>query len=1009
MQNKSYFIPYFSVNRPITIIMIFAIVTLWGLIALTRIPVELKPNSSFNNISIILNVRGGMPPQEIESSITLPLEDEMATISGLKSLQSTSKDSRAVIVLSFDQEKDMDIASLEVSERFEKIKNDLPKEIEKPVIAKYEQNDIPVLILTLESSKISLEDIRDYADLTLKPILQRIHGVANIEISGGRERKILVDVDEEKLIARNLSIHQVTDSIEQNNLNILAGGITSENKIFLVRTEALYKNLDEVKDTIVFSNSQENIIRVKDVAEVSYSYMETNNISRINKSPVVSLYIQKESQANTVRTCNNILEALNTIKKTLPHDVNFKVADNQAEFIEEVLDKVKSSLITGGMLAIIILFIFLRNIFSTLIIGISMPLCVISTIGGMYFLNISINVMTLSGLALGIGMLVDNSIVVLENIYSRLNEKCDFKSAIIKGTGELFLALLGSTVSTLIVFLPIIFVNPQTKLIYGGMAITICLALISSLIVSISLIPAIFSLKKNIKIDIKKKTEENYIIKKYNFLLFGALRYRYFLLGCIMILLLGSMLHLRFMEKDIVGSGDEKKFTIFIELQSGAKVDISDKIVKEVETKLSEFNEIESFSSRIEGWSSKIYVKLKKESDIDTLDAINRVRQEIKGIGEKEQAFIYTSSGKSIGGTELIIDLFGYDYSRLLEISSKLSDKMKAHGGFFDFKLRYKPGRPEMVIDVNKERAALLGFSVKDIADAAHAQIRGIRATKIFENGNEIETIIRLSEKNRNKLEEVMNTQLVNKFGNAINLAEIVNFHEALAPSEIWHKDKMRMIQISISTNKYSYSNAINVISKIIRKSINFPEDYYYKFGDDYIEMQKIYSNLQIAALVMILLVYMLLAGLFESYVQPLLIIITVPLSLIGVSIFLGFSIGKITVGVLMGIIMLGGIVVNNAIVLIDKYNQLKSEKHGEIQAIINSCTSRFRPIIMTTSTTVFGLIPLAFDSSPSASLWAPLGITVIGGLTVSTLLTLFVVPSLTMILKDIKDIFYRI
>jgi len=538
---------------------------------------------------------------------------------------------------------------------------------------------------------------------------------------------------------------------------------------------------------------------------------------------------------------------------------------------------------------------------------------------------------------------------------------------------------------------------------YGGMSLTITYALISSLFVSITLVPAIFSLGSGRMAETKVSFKS--IIKKYQSILVDALRYRYFMMGGVMMLLMASMMYLAVMDKDIFLGTDTNKFVVFIELQSGAKLSVSDKVVRDVERVLKDIKEVKEFAARVEGWSSKIYVKLNKNILKTTKDVIKEVREKVRGIGEVEKAFIYTSSGKNVGATEIVINIFGEDYEKLLEISSSISEKIKKIGSFFDFKLRYKPGRPEMGLKINKTRAALLGFSVRDISDSIHAKIRGVRATKIFQDGKEIEAIIRLKEKGRKSLEDIRTLTLVNRYGIEVSLAELVDFNEGIAPSEIWHKDKMRMIQVSASTLKFSGVEAMEMIGHEL-KNIKLPKNYFIQFGGDYKEMKKTFKNLQIAGIIMLLLVFMLLAGLFESYHQPFIIMVTVPLALIGVSLSLIVSDSKMTMGVLMGMIMLGGIVVNNAIVLIDKFNSLKRKKISDMHAIIMAGKNRLRPILMTSITTILGLIPLTFDNSSASSLWKPLGVTVIGGLLSSTILTLIILPVIFMIITDFKDIF---
>ncbi len=993
-------IPTFSVRRPISTMMFFIALLMWGIISFTQIPVELLPNTSFNHISVLMNIRGGMPPQEVEKLITIPMEEAFATIPRLKSLQSTSKEGRATVILSFPTGTDMDIVSLDVSEKYDQIKNDLPREVERPVIAKYEQNDVPILILALSSKTLSVEDLREQADNLVKPTLQRVKGIANVEVSGGREKKIVIDVNESLLLSRRLTLDQMTRAISKNNLNLLSGDVEVNEKKILLRTEALYQNLDEVKNTVVFS--QDTRITIGDVADVSYQYIDQSTLSRINGHPVVSLYLQKESEANTVSVAGEVLKNVNTLKHQLPSGIEWEIVSNQATFIVEALDQVKSALLEGGFFAVLVLFFFLRSILSTLIISLAIPISVLITLGLMHFYNISMNIMSLSGLALGIGMLMDNSIVVMENISRKMEQGFPKDQACIEGTQGVFLSLIASTFATLIVFLPIVFVNPQTRILYGGLALTVTFSLLASLLIAVSLVPSLFARGSAIYKG-KKHSLFSRFLRDYKKMLFFALKNRYPILAAVISLLLISLLYLSFIEKDISENADEGKFTVFVELKSGAKLEKSDTVVKQVEKILESIPEIENQSSKIEGWSSKVYVSLKPIRVRTTTQILEDVRQKIEGLGEKEQAFVYTSSGKSAGATEVTIDLYGYQYPTLLDLSSQISNVMKELGGFFDFKLRYKPGRPEMVFRVKKERASLFGFSTKQIADAVHAKIRGLQATKIFQQGKEVETIIRLQEDNRKTLKEVMQLELVSpETGEKIPLSEIVDFKEGLAPSEIWHVDKARMIQVSASTTKYTLARAIELLGPKLR-ALKLPEDYRIEFGNDYQEMKQTYQNLQWAVILMLFLVYMLLASLFESYIQPLLIMIAVPLALIGVSLAIFFSIQKITLGVLIGVIMLGGIVVNNSIVLLDQWNHLKAEGHEALRAIILAAQSRLRPILMTTSCTVLGLTPLALSSSSSSNLWSPLALTVIGGLLSSTFLTLFVIPMMIVVIRDFK------
>lgn len=1002
--NRLDFLPAIAVRRPVTVMMVFAILSIWGFVSFNQLPVELLPNSSFNNISIMISIRGGMSPQSVEQSLTIPIEETMSTLSGLKSIQSTSKEGRATIVLSFSPDTDMDIKTLEVSERFDAVKNNLPKEAERPVIAKYEQNDMPIVSVSVFSDDRSVEDLRLLTDTLIKPSLQRISGVANVEISGGREKKIVIDVNEQALLPRRLSMDDITRAVSRNNLNVLAGELELGPLKIALRTRAQYEDIQEIENIVVSSKGFDDVIRVRDVASVSYQYMDQTTLSRMDGRPVVSVYVQKESNANTVSVSDSVTAEISRLQMQMDEDVHLNIVNNQAEFIKSAIHNVLSSLGFGAVLAVFVLYLFLGSVWPTIVISLSIPLSVVITLGLMQWFGISVNVMTLSGLALGIGMLVDNSIVVLENIARKIDQGREKIMACIEGTGEIFLALIASTSTTLVVFLPIVFVNPQTRIMYGGFSLTVVFSLVSSLVVSMILVPCLSARNPG-----KTQSQKGKIFVKvqwlYASLLTFAIKYRYAFIVSMMCMLFLCVLAMSKMDKDLSGGADEGKFTIFIELKSGAKIDLSNQVVARIEEVLKSKPEVENYAARIEGWSSKIYVQLKKDRLKNTSLFLETLRPLIIDLGEKENAFIYTSSGKSVGGTEVLIDIYGYQYETLLELSSKFSEKIKSIGGFYDFKLRYKPGRPEMAFVVDKERAGLMGFSVKDIADSLHAKIRGLQATRIYQDGKELETIIRLEENHRKSLAEIKKLKLVNRFGEQVPLAEVVKFRETSAPSEIWHVGKTRMIQISASTHVFTLDQAVLLIEEALQE-VPIPAKYSYEFGGNYKETRETYQNLMMALGVMVFLVFILLASLFESYIQPVLIMLTVPLGFMGVTVALIYMDARITMGVLIGCIMLGGIVVNNAIVLIDHMNHLKTQGFSEVRAIVAAGKDRLRPILMTTMTTILGLIPMAMGSGMASSLWSPLAITVIGGLISSTALTLLIIPAVSVMVRDMQEVF---
>ena len=1050
-------LPALSVNRPITVLMATIIACLVGAISMFYIPVELMPNISYGQISIITNIRGGIPPSEVEERVTKLIEDAVSTVSNLEGLLSISKESEATVVLSFKPGTDMNFAALEVREKFAKVKNKLPKEIEKPVIANYTYSDYPIVILAFISRRYSPEALRTIIEENVIEPVKRVGGVASVEVGGGRERKIMVELNQTKMKANNVNMDMVLSSIGRNNLNLLVGDYEKEGTKFLVRSIGEYRSADEIKNIGVSAIRGGSIIRLGDVASVKDSYLEPKGFARLNERPVVSVYIQKESTANTITVAKGVMEELNRIKPLLPKEIELVTTYDQSEFIKKAINTVNISLLQGALLAILVLLLFLTDLkkkyilpvfvymavvlFSpakallvittitilamilfkkfrfVLIIALSIPISVLITFSIMYMINltgamnITLNIMTLTGLALGIGMLVDNSIVVLENIFTYWGRPMSPKEISVKAAEEMSLVILAGTMTTLVVFLPIMFVNVQTKLLYGGIALTVTLSLLASLVVALSVVPLVASKMKEVA---KAAGWVNRLYTRYRRLIIKALRYRYGLILFAFISFVAAIVLFTRIDKEFIASTAQSDFTIFIRLPTGARLEASDQACVKVEEILRKVPEVKTASSRVEPWISKVYVKLVPSTQRKRTikQVIDSIRQEVSGVKlyfpqdeQVQQPFIYFEEPQEVGSRELILDLYGYDYKILRELATSMASRMDTVKGLTDVKIRMREGRPELGLKVNKQMAAFHGLSVNEIAMAVHGQMRGLRATFYHTKGREVETIARLDEKYRKTFEDVRRLILPSANGADAFVGQVADFKYDLGPSEIWRKDKTRVIQVSANIGSLSLGKAVREIKKTV-KDVKFPENYYYKFGGNYDDMIASQKQFLPTVVLMLALVYMVLASLYENYTQPFIIMIAVPLAMVGVVISLLISHSTVSMGVVVGIIMLGGIVVNNAIILIDRANDIRTKVTNPIKTIVLAGQSRLRPILMTTTTTILGLLPMAIERSESAGLWSPLAITVIGGLTSSTILTLFIIPCIYVSWEDFKSRF---
>ena len=1032
-------LPSFSIKRPVTMLMVYTILILLGFLSLLQLPVELYPNISFGEISIIIQVRGGIPPTEVETLVTKPVEEAVGTVSHLEEMLSISKEGESTVVLSFEPGINMDFAALEVREKFARVKNKLPKEIEKPVIAQFKRSDVPIVIMAVTSLRRTTEEMRKIVDETVREAIKRVNGVADAEVAGGRERKILVEADQRKMAAYGLSLERIISMISSNNLNLLSGEIEREEDKYLIRTIGLYKSIDDIKDIPVSALPNGTIVRLKDVAQVLDSYLEPTGYARVNIRPVVSIYIQKESTANTIEVARSIEKEVAKLKETLPKDIQIVVTSNQADFIKKAIENLKISLLQGAGLIILVLAYFLiilkrkflilatallvatlflpakllylllagmviasiliPKVRPVLIVTSAIPISVIITFSLMWAMKLTVNFMTLFGLALGVGMLVDNSIVVFENILQKHELGMKGIPAAIAGAEEVWVAIWASTLTTIVVFLPMVFVGEEIKLLYGGVAWTVTFSLVISLFVAITIVPLLSSRMRFSMEDIPKGYGKTNVVG-FMKALYGAqrrgilyvIRNRYRILIYSFIIFLVFLLVFTKLGMEFLGTTEQNRFTTFIELPTGTKLEVTDNIVKKVEALVKEIPEVKTFSSRVEAWSSKVYVELvsltkRKRSVREVIDSLRPKVEKIR------PAFIYFEEEQEVGTKEIIIELFGYDYNILREIAISMATRLGTVKGFTDTKIRMREGRPELGLKVDRKKIGIFDMTVTDVADMIHAQMRGLRATLFHTESSEVETIARLDEKYRKTFKDLHKLILVNKEGDNIILEQVADFKYGLGPSEVWRKNKTRMVQVSANISRFPLSRAVEMTRGVL-SDLKLPEGYFYRFGGNYPTMIATQKQFRAVIWLIVILIYLVLASLFESYHQPFIIMISVPLALVGVVASLLITGKSIGMGVLVGLMMLGGIVVNNAILLIDHANQLRKRNINYLKAAMIASRDRLRPILMTTITTLLGLLPMATSTQEGSNLWSPLAITVMGGLTSSTILTLLIVPS---------------
>ncbi|HTL48117.1 MAG TPA: efflux RND transporter permease subunit [Verrucomicrobiae bacterium] len=1004
-------LPSFSIHRPVLTIMIFVIGILLGVISLTRLPVELYQGGNQGIISIIVRARGGLPPPEVEKSITKPVEEAVATVSHLKNLYSSSREAESRVTLEFDTGTNMNFAALEIREKFSRVKPLLPKEIEKPVIANYDDAQSAVFIFALTSNTLSPEDIRQKVELELKPVVARVDGVASVEVYGGRERKILVEVDRDKLAIYNISIEKIMDILGQANVNLLSGTVDKGKYEFAVRSMGAFENVEEIGELGVQATRQGSIVPLKELATVKDAYMEPEDAARLNLEQNVTVYVKKTSLANTIPVVHNCIRVLDEFKQKNKETLDVVIVSDKAKTIVRAIHDVRDSMFLGIVLTIIMIYVALRQIVLAIIISVAIPCSVIITFAVMGALGFSLNVMTLSGLALAIGIMVDSAVVVMENTFVKKEKGMGDGQAIREAAEEVWLPLLSSLITTCIVFVPITFIDKKIQETYSGFALTVTSSLIISFFVALMLIPVMLMQWGRGRIKVEKREpgqERSGLQRTYAGIMKFNLMFRYPVAAATIALFCLASYNIVTRDIDFPTTLEENEFQVIIFPLAGARLEANDEAVTKVEELIHKVPDVDMISSTVRKDDVRVFVRLKPKeerqySKEEIMQMIDEKGNELVKEIHDDYSLILDEGASSSEQKKLVVNIFGYENDVLEKLAREFANRMSKVDGLVNVVMTDLRKRPEYSLVIDKGRAAIYGLTVKNVADSVHALVRGMRPTKFHEltNGQEIETITRLQAIYRQKIEDLKLIYIASpKDGHQIPLGEIASFYATTGPQTIDRKDKYRYVFV-----KGDCKTALETVAKQVQeavKDVPLPDDYYWRFGGSYEELVGGKSDMNVALILTVALVYMVLACTFESYFLPAILMLSVPMASIGI--WLALTIGRkpLSQPVFIGMILLAGYVVNASIMMVDAMKALMAQKGmSRREALIEAGCDRIRPIMMTTTSTILGFVPMAISSSESSNLWSPLAVTVIGGLLSSTILTLFIMPNFILISDD--------
>ncbi|MCK8823589.1 efflux RND transporter permease subunit [Fuchsiella alkaliacetigena] len=1001
----------FSVDRPVTTVMLVLLILLLGAIALLGLPVDLMPEMELPYAAVMTSYEGA-DPYEIEDGLTRPIEESMGTIDNVENVSSVSSPGNSLVFIEFDWGTDMDFAIQDVRENISMIQDYLPDDADQPMSLRFDPAMMPIMQIGL-SSNMDLETLRNLAEDRFENDLERIPGVASVNISGGLEREIQVNVNQERMEAYGFTIDQVASSIGQENLDIAGGSINHGSKELLLRTQGEFQSLDEIKN-LELQNEEGQKVSLREFAQVEDTHKERSSYTYLNGEESIGLAIQKQSDANTVQVANAVKEELANLEAEFGDNIEIEIVNNQAEFIQDSIDNVRNNGIIGAVLAAIILLLFLRNIRSTFIIGTAIPISIIATFILMYFSDLTLNLMTLGGLALGIGMLVDNAIVVLENIYRHQQEGLSRIQAAKDGAGEVGTAILASTLTTAAVFLPIAFVEGLAAQLFGSLALTVAFSLLASLVIALTLIPMLSSKLLNVKEEkTPKETVDNLGIvnKIYKRLLNFSLDYRYAVAVVITIgvILFGLGLQTGVipLETEFMPDVDQGSFTVDVELPEGERLSETDRTVKEIEEHIRAIPEVRSFYSDVgstgfmggaeegsnEGSISVDLVELAAR-DRSTTEVVEQLRGELAYIPDAQIAIrAETGLGGGGQGSPIEVNIRGADLDILTELSTDIQQEVESVEGTRNVELSVSESRPEVQVDIQREMARELGFSVSQIGSTVRSSIRGDIATQYKEGGEEFDLRVQMETEGDNTLSQLENLRLTSPAGAVVPLDQLAEVELAEGMTSIERDGQQR----SITVNTDIYGRSLGVVESDIRQRVDeldIPAGYTVEYGGEAEDMQETFGDLGFALILAVVLVYMVMASQFESLVHPFTIMFTVPLALLGAILGLVVVGAPLSVPAIIGVIMLAGIVVNNAIVLVDYINVRRTEyAEDKRTAILEAGPIRLRPIMMTALTTILGLLPLALGIGDGAEAQQPMAVVVIGGLLFATILTLIIIP----------------
>lgn len=1018
-----------AVDRPVTFVMMTIIVIGFGLFGLSRLSLNLYPDVSFPTITIYTTYEG-VAPEDIETLITRPIEEQVGSVSGLQRIRSLSSQGASVIKLYFNWGTDLFIAEADVRKQIDFARRAVPQDADQPIVFSYDPNQEPIIVLTLSSQTRSSSEVRTVATQQLEQRLERIPGIAAAETAGGLERQINIWIRNEQLLAYGLDLATVSNRLRQENIQVPAGELIEGRIVYSLRTIGEFKDIDQIRNTIIGVRNEVPVM-LRDVADVEDGVAQPigNVHVRGEEGLVINLY--RQSDVNVVTTAANVLAELDKIRTVLPSDMSLEVLTNKADFIELSLDNLYSTAIQAIVLVVIILLVFLQSFRTALIIAISIPVSIVATFSVMDFADVTLNVISLSGLTLAVGLVVDNAVVVLENIFRYREDGYDGKKASVMGSQEVAIPVVVSTLTTLVVLLPVLFVPGIAGVLFQDLALTVSFALIMSTFAALTVVPLLaskfFSMqdggkdkpaRKRNRIALALETYFNNLDRKYQSVLEKSLKRNARMITFNVLLFLGSLPLFMVLGGEFFPPVDENAFVLNVKREPGVNLFELQNTIYQVESVIAETVPearlvVSDYGDKrgVEGadnpggYQGTVRVELvprneRDRSQFEIAADLLRTLQDVPGAEIRE---VRQNPLNPEGEEGLIINIFGFD----LNVKKDLADGVKAAlmrvDGVVSATSSADAGRPELRVIMDRERIARLGLSTSAVAQTISNSVRGSQATTFVDQGVEYTILVQLASENRADSKSIDDIQIRLADGTYIPLRSIARVERYQGPSNILRVNQERVTEIQADFGDADLKRVTDDARGELTKA-EWPDGYRYEVGGTAEDQAQSFNYLMIAFIVAAVLAYMIMASQFESLVEPFIIIMTIPLAMTGVLLMLAITGTAVSVTALIGLILLSGIVVNNGIVMIDYIKVLQARGVPRMEAVVQGAARRLRPILMTAGTTILSMVPLALELGAGSETWSPMARTVIGGLTFSTVLMLFVVPSIYYVINSLIE-----